>query len=86
MKHSLQNIIKDDNGVIRFQENLIVSHLVKAYPGGLNALAEKEFSNEDWEQLAQLIGYSVSGFGDLSYASDEAIAEADGIADILLER
>jgi hypothetical protein len=36
-------------------------------------------------QLAQLIGYSVSGYGDLSYASDESVARADTIARKLLK-
>ncbi len=31
---------------------------------------------EDWEQFAQLIGYSVSGFGTLRYVSDKAFAAA----------
>jgi hypothetical protein len=34
-------------------------------------LACLPFSDEDREQFAQLIGYSLGGFGDLSYASDE---------------
>ena len=34
-------------------------------------IAVKGFSQEDQEQFAQLIGYSVSGFGDLSYVSDD---------------
>jgi hypothetical protein len=43
----------------------------------MNHLAMQNFSEQDREQFAQLIGYSVSGFGDLSYASEEAVAEAD---------
>lgn len=37
----------------------------------LNDLARMEFTREDREQFAQLIGYSHSGSGDLSYMSDE---------------
>ena len=37
----------------------------------LNTLARMNFPREDWVQLAQLLGYSVSGFGDLSYVTDE---------------
>jgi len=32
---------------------------------------QHDFSQEDREQFAQLIGYSLSGFGELSYVSDE---------------
>ena len=39
------------------------------------------FSDEDREQFAQLIGYSVSGFGELSYASAEMVEKADEIAE-----
>ncbi|HEY9661654.1 MAG TPA: hypothetical protein V6C65_24625, partial [Allocoleopsis sp.] len=33
-------------------------------------------------QFAQLIGYSLSGFGDLSYVSDETYAAASSMANI----
>jgi hypothetical protein len=36
----------------------------------MNHLAEMDFSAEDREQFAQLIGYSLSGFGELDYVSD----------------
>jgi len=35
-----------------------------------------KFNDEEREQFAQLIGYSVSGFGDLSYVSDETFETA----------
>lgn len=55
------------NGVIRFKKNRIVDFLLDEYKPGLNRLAEQGFSNEEFEQFAQLIGYSVDGFGTLSY-------------------
>ena len=61
--HPLQPIALDAHGVARFKKNHIVE-----FP---------RFQPEDWEQLAQLIGYSVSGFGDLSYVSNGARDEAD---------
>ncbi len=39
-----------------------------------------EFQFEDLIQLDQLMGYSVSGFGDLSYVPEDEVAECDGIA------
>lgn len=79
-KHPLQKIHVTDRGTVRFVENKIVSHLLDAYPGGLNALA-RLFRNEvdDYEQLMMLIGYSVSGFGDLDL-NRRTIATADRIA------
>lgn len=68
----LQRIYKDATGVARFEANAIVQYLLDAGPFDMNHLACRSFSEEDQEQFAQLIGYSVSGFGELSYVSDEA--------------
>jgi len=79
-KHPMQKIVVTESGVIRFTENKIVSHLLNSYPGGLNALAAKFRDNvDDYEQLMMLIGYSVSGFGDLDL-NRRTIAAADRIA------
>lgn len=71
-KHPVQPLIADEHGVLRFKENAIVRFLLDNGNHTLNDLAMMDFSNEDREQLAQLIGYSHSGFGSLSYVSDEA--------------
>ena len=77
MKHPLQNF-EFDEGYPRFIKNKIVNHLVEKYD--LNDLAVEfggdEF-REDWEQLAQLIGYSLSGFSELSYVSDDTYNAAE---------
>ncbi len=85
-KHPMQPVVLTDDNVARFKENAIVRHLVDSYPGPhggkLNALSLLKFSSEDWEQLLQLIGYSVDGFADHScvdrktvHAADEATVE-----------
>ncbi len=38
----------------------------------MNDLAIIPFDNEDREQFAQLIGYSLSGYGSLSYVSNDS--------------
>lgn len=68
MKHPIQPLEKDADGKIRFKKNSIVDFLSK---NRLNELSEMDFPQEDWEQLAQLIGYSLTGFSELSYVSDE---------------
>lgn len=73
----LQPVHRDDSGVIRFRKNAIVSFLLDAGPFDMNQLAAMPFSDEDREQFASLIGYSVSGFGELPYVSDETYAKAD---------
>ncbi len=80
----MQPIELDAKGVVRFRGNAIVRHLLEHGGIDLNMLARLEFSQEDREQLAQLIGYSVSGFGDLSYASAATVSVADAAAASLL--
>ena len=66
----------------RFKKNTIVDFLAK---DRLNELSAMDFPQEDWEQLAQLIGYSLSGFSELSYVRDETYYTAckmlDGISE-----
>lgn len=74
MKHPIQPLEPDDRGVLRFKKNRVVRHLlaVGAQHGcGLNELARMGFPDEDRAQFAQLIGYSLDGFCDLGYVSDE---------------
>lgn len=70
MKHPIQPLAPDHLGVIRFKPNKIVQHLLEHGTIDLNDIAMLEFSAEDQEQFAQLIGYSLSGYGDLSYVTD----------------
>lgn len=81
-KHPMQPIVLVD-GIARFKDNRLVRFLIDQY--GLNQLHMRcsDATQDDWNQLAQLIGYSVSGFGDLSYADHETVAKADKIAESL---
>ena len=76
MKHPMQPVYRASDGTIRFKENKIVRFLLDAGPSDLNQLAIMDFEDEDREQLAQLIGYSVIGFGELDYVSDETFEAA----------
>lgn len=77
---------RGDDGVVRFQQNSIVRWLLDEAGKGrhvdLNRIAMEEFDDEDKRQFAQLIGYSVSGWGDLSYVQTDraALDKADRIA------
>lgn len=48
--------------------------------GGLNHLSSCDFPQEDWEQFYQLIGYSLSGYHELSNVSDQSALEASEAA------
>ena len=78
--HPIQPLVTTESGVVRFKENRIVSHLLEVagkHGTGLNELARMSFSREDREQFAQLIGYSASGFCDLSYVRSETALAVD---------
>jgi hypothetical protein len=77
----MQPLVKDEHGTIRFKENAIVQYLLKQGPFDMNHLACQRFSAEDREQFAQLIGYSLGGFGELGYVSEEAYNSAEKMYD-----
>lgn len=85
MPHPLQPVEKDPGGTIRFKGNAIVRYLLDTHKNNLNDLACMPFSNEDRMQFAQLLGYSVCGFCDLSYVSDAVRDAADAEAESFLE-
>lgn len=81
MEFPMQPKVTDEEGVERFKTNPLVSYLLDAGPFDLNDLARLQHTMPRWaySQFAQLIGYSVDGWGTLSYVSDEeyeaAVAE-----------
>ena len=90
-KHPMQPVYLDERGVARFKPNRLVRYLLDN--GGLDmndlaiAAATHGIFDEDQSQFAQLIGYSVSGFGDLDYASSREIRKADkSVAKLLATR
>ena len=75
--HPIQPLQLDEKGVLRFKPNAIVRYLLDHGGIDMNHLALRNFTVEDQEQFAQLIGYSLSGFGELSYVRDETYNSAD---------
>lgn len=70
--HPIQPIEKDHLGTHRFKENKIVRFLLDNNEKiDLNYLARQHFDDNEWSQFAQLIGYSFSGWSELSYVSDD---------------
>lgn len=82
IEHPMQPIAIE-NGRARFKENKIVSFLLEYCNGrgvGLNELAGMPWNKGDYEQLMQLIGYSVDGYCELSRVSDQSKNIAEMIA------
>lgn len=83
MKLPMQPLHIDQNGKPRFVANLLVDALLSystAKGMGMNELALVKCSPEERMQFAQLIGYSLSGYGELSYVTDESYNEAEEAA------
>lgn len=76
LRHPIQPLETDAQGVVRFKRNAVVCHLLDNGGIDMNKLATLVFSREDREQFAQLIGYSHSGSGDLPYMSNETYQAA----------
>ena len=94
-RHPMQPFVRSADGVVRFKPNEIVRFLLDIGGIDMNRLAGLSFSQEDRTQFAQLIGYSLSGFHELSYVPDTVaiaaskaarragFANAEGCRDIL---
>lgn len=84
-KHPMQPIVWDGRGVIRFKKNAAVDYILDNGGIDLNQIAMGKFTIEDREQFNQLIGYSVSGYGDLSFIRRKTVRAADKKAAKLYE-
>lgn len=69
--HPTQPLVADRHGVTRFKANKIVCFLLELTEkhglADMITIAQGEFSDDDRCQFAQLIGYSLSGYSELSY-------------------
>ncbi len=63
--------------VIRFRSNAIIDRLCRERIIDLNRIAIWDVPAADKEQFWQLLGYSVSGFGDLSFVRKKTVRKAD---------
>jgi hypothetical protein len=82
-RRTLQPIIAADDGVVRFKQNAIVEFLLRNGGYDMNDLARMSFTDDDRAQFAQLIGYSVCGWGELSYVPIEVAHVADAVGDLV---
>ena len=85
-RNPMQPVVLAADGVVRFKENKIVAYLLQfAEDRGvdLNQIAIMDFGDDDYSQLMQLIGYSVSGYGNLGAANRRHVDLADRLARFL---
>jgi uncharacterized protein YceH (UPF0502 family) len=78
--HPMQPVHTDEHGTYRFRKNkavrLLLDEATKRGFGMNELVMANDVDREDMVQFAQLIGYSLSGFGELSYVDDTAYATA----------
>lgn len=80
MKLPLQPLYRDAKGVIRFRGNAVVQWLVDSRIVNLNGILIENFPQADVEQFWQLLGYSIAGYAELSFVSDETYQAVDDAA------
>jgi hypothetical protein len=86
-KNPMQPIVIDSKNVVRFKGNEIVRavyEISKVHGFGLHEIAMRNFTKDDRKQFAQLLGYSVSGYGDLPYVDKVSVECADQQVALLL--
>lgn len=74
LEHPNQPLGLDKHGVLRFKSNAIVKEVLDfASSKGfdMNTIAAHVHSDDDRRQFAQLIGYSLNGYSELSYVSQQ---------------
>ncbi len=81
----IQPLRNDEHGVLRFVPNRIVKKLLEVAPIDLNDIAMMDFTDEERMQFSQLTGYSLAGFGTLSFVDDETYEAATHINNGALE-
>ena len=77
----MQPIAPDSHGVARFRENDVIRWLVDVKGVNLNEVSRvaqtEEFDRYDVAQFWQMLGYSVSGYGDISFIPKSVVEKAD---------
>lgn len=87
-RQPMQPVVKAANGTIRFKQNQIISDMLELchkHGLGLNEIAMRDYEKDDRSQLMQLIGYSVSGYGDLSCSRAKHVMRADEKAESMID-
>jgi len=71
-----KDVVEDDDGVLRYRENKVVSWLRESRNQCMNEIAVMHqrgmFTLEDMMEFYRLIGYSLSGFEEIWHEKDPA--------------
>ncbi len=75
-----QQPIVETNGVRHFKENRMIRYILNRSKEDMNTLYDAPFSIEERCQFAQLIGYTVDGYNELSYTTVALGQRSEGTA------
>lgn len=85
-RQPMQPVVVAADGVIRFKANQIINDMLdlcQKHGFDLNEIAARDYEKDDRSQLMQLIGYSVSGYGNLDCSRAKHVMRADRKAETL---
>ncbi len=85
-KPPMQPIGFDDQGVARFRANDVVQWLWETGQIDLNRIRVERFNKYDVAQFWQMLGYSVSAYGELSFIPKAVVEEADAKVEALIAK
>lgn len=74
-RHPDQPLVFDEHGVVRFKQNALVRWLLDFADEqgmGLDHIVRFPYKRSDYEQLMQLIGYSVEDYCELSNVGEKS--------------
>lgn len=86
-RHPMQPVVMAGDGVVRFKQNKIIRDMLdlcEKHGLGLNEIAARDYEKDDRSQFMQLIGYSVSGYGNLDCSRAKHVMRADQKAESLV--
>jgi hypothetical protein len=75
-KHPMQPVVLSEDGRAYFVPNEILVWMLAHGRINFDEIAQQGFSDEDRMQLAQLLGFAVSRYTQLTYVTEAGMAEA----------
>jgi hypothetical protein len=82
----LREVYTDTKGVVRFRGNAVVEWLFKNGRIDLNTIPCHSLPSKDVAEFWQMLGYSVSGYGDLDFIDRMTVEQADKEAELVQVR
>ncbi|MBY0510184.1 MAG: hypothetical protein K2P94_08505 [Rhodospirillaceae bacterium] len=83
LQHLSRPLVWSEDGMLHFQPNAICHWLLETGHVCMNTISQQGFCDADRAEFAQLIGYSVSGWGELDYVTFKQFRLVQHLAELL---